>query len=175
MWYNRLRPSSIFYFNQLATEFELNFLANAQPRPTVTSLLGISQKDDEPLAQFVAGFAIEIQGMPDTHPLLVIQAFLIRLPVLLLLVIGRMPTYDCHDLKNHIEDLICQGHLGLYVRKSREPSPHPKGPVEKQIDVIVGGPASGGDSSSARKAYAWATVEKRARHERNPEITLRLG
>ncbi|RWW49131.1 hypothetical protein BHE74_00044736 [Ensete ventricosum] len=161
MWYSRLRPSSIFYFNQLATEFELNFLANAQPRPTITSLLGISQKDDEPLAQFVAGFTIEIQGMPNTHPLLVIQAFLIRLP--------------CHDLKNHIEDLICQGHLGLYVRKSREPSPHPKGPVEKQIDVIVGGPASGGDSSSARKAYALATVEKRARHERNPEITLRLG
>ncbi|RZS26306.1 hypothetical protein BHM03_00059635 [Ensete ventricosum] len=159
MWYNRLRPSSIFYFNQLATEFELNFLANAQPRPTVTSLLGISQKDDEPLAQFVARFAIEIQGMPDTHPLLLIQAFLIRLPVLLLLVI----------------DLICRGHLGLYVRKLREPSPHPKGPVEKQIDVIVGGLASGGDSSSARKAYALAIVEKRARHERNPEITLRLG
>ncbi|RWV77021.1 hypothetical protein GW17_00062210, partial [Ensete ventricosum] len=66
MWYSRLRPSSIFCFNQLVTEFELNFLANAPPRPTVASLLGISQKDDEPLAQFVVRFTIEIQGMPDT-------------------------------------------------------------------------------------------------------------
>ncbi|RZS12356.1 hypothetical protein BHM03_00043785 [Ensete ventricosum] len=54
-------------------------------------------------------------------------------------------------------------HLRRYVRDrsslpdSRPPrdlSPQPKGPIEKQIDIIFGWPASGGDSSSARKAYA---------------------
>ncbi|RRT61697.1 hypothetical protein B296_00039425 [Ensete ventricosum] len=61
---------------------------------------------------------------------------------------------EYYDLKNHIEDLIHQGHLDRYVRRLCEPSLHPKGLVEKQIDVIIGEPASRGDNSSARKAYA---------------------
>ncbi|RWW58517.1 hypothetical protein BHE74_00034598 [Ensete ventricosum] len=48
----------------------------------------------------------------------------------------------------------------------------PQGLVEKQIDVIVGGPTSRGDNSSVHKAYARAPVEKRPRRERNPEITF---
>ncbi|RWV76983.1 hypothetical protein GW17_00062255 [Ensete ventricosum] len=79
MWYNCLRPSSIFCFDQLAKEFELNVLTSARPRLATTSLLEMSQKDDELLAQFVVRFAIELQGMPDAHPSLVIQAFMIRL------------------------------------------------------------------------------------------------
>ncbi|RRT43486.1 hypothetical protein B296_00056384 [Ensete ventricosum] len=84
-------------------------------------------------------------------------------------------TDECYNLKNQIKDLIRRGHLSRYVRKSHEPSFHPKGPIEKQIDVFVSGPALGGDSSSARKEYARAVVEKRPRHECNPEITFRLG
>ncbi|RZS29258.1 hypothetical protein BHM03_00062967 [Ensete ventricosum] len=70
---------------------------------------------------------------------------------------------ECHDLKNQIEDLIRQGHLHRYARDqrplpegrpARDSSPHPKGPIEKQIDVIMGRPASGGDNTLARKAYA---------------------
>ncbi|RWW07288.1 hypothetical protein GW17_00029332 [Ensete ventricosum] len=93
---------------------------------------------------------------------------------------------ECHDLKNQIEDIIRQGHLHQYVRDQqappdesrrwgREPSPRPRGPIEKQIDVIIGGPASGGDSSSARKAYARSVVEKRPRSNTDPEITFRSG
>ncbi|RRT75077.1 hypothetical protein B296_00029238, partial [Ensete ventricosum] len=74
-------------------------------------------------------------------------------------------TEECHDLKNQIEDLIRQGHLRWYVQDQHMPpnenrhregrsSPRPKGPIKKQIDVIIGGPDLGGNSSSARKAYA---------------------
>ncbi|RZS06733.1 hypothetical protein BHM03_00037445 [Ensete ventricosum] len=52
-------------------------------------------------------------------------------------------TEECYNLKNQIEDLIHQGHLSHYVRKLCKSSLHPKGPMEKQIDVIVSGPTSG--------------------------------
>ncbi|RZR99005.1 hypothetical protein BHM03_00028472 [Ensete ventricosum] len=48
-------------------------------------------------------------------------------------------TKECYNLKNQIEDLIRQDHLDRYARKPREPSLCPKGPVERQIDIIVGG------------------------------------
>ncbi|RRT82778.1 hypothetical protein B296_00000094 [Ensete ventricosum] len=75
----------------------------------------------------------------------------------------RHDTEECYDLKNQIEDLILRGHLNRYIMKLREPSLCLKGPVERHIDVIVGGLAMGGVSSSARKAYACAKVQKRPR------------
>ncbi|RZS27718.1 hypothetical protein BHM03_00061240 [Ensete ventricosum] len=51
-------------------------------------------------------------------------------------------------------DMFANNPLSLMVGPTRDSSPRPQGPVEKQIDVIFGGPASGGNRSSARKAYA---------------------
>ncbi|XP_064992483.1 uncharacterized protein LOC135629216 [Musa acuminata AAA Group] len=82
-------------------------------------------------------------------------------------------TEDCHDLQNQIERLIQRGHLGCYLKEPREVTPHPRGLVERQIVVISGGPAAGGNSSVARKAYARSMVEKRLRPELKPKITFR--
>ncbi|RWW63911.1 hypothetical protein BHE74_00028885 [Ensete ventricosum] len=156
MWYDRLQPASIISFYQLARELEQNFLANARPKPTVASLLGIAQGREEPLAQFVNRFTTESRVIPDAHPSLVIQAFLMGIrqsklfwslvekPLTtirgkgLLAPPNRIKTrleerdkgiyyrfhreYDhdteeCRDLKNQIEDLIRQGHLGHYVQR----------------------------------------------------------
>ncbi|RZS23150.1 hypothetical protein BHM03_00056018 [Ensete ventricosum] len=79
IWYSRIKPSSISSFDQFTKEFELNFIASSCPRPTAASLLGVTQGSDEPLAQFVSRFSVEIRSMPDTHPTLAIQAFMIGL------------------------------------------------------------------------------------------------
>ncbi|RWW08597.1 hypothetical protein BHE74_00048036 [Ensete ventricosum] len=75
--------------------------------------------------------------------------------------------------ENHIEDLIRHGHHDRYVRKPLEPLLYPKGPIERQIDVIVGGPITRGDNSSVRKAYARAEVQKRPRAQCDSEITFK--
>ncbi|RZR84311.1 hypothetical protein BHM03_00011101, partial [Ensete ventricosum] len=97
-------------------------------------------------------------------------------------------TEECNDLRNQIEDLIRQGHLHRFIRDRRasraskewprrdmNPSPQPDRPIEKQIDVIIGGPTSEGDSSLARKSYAQSTIEKRPRRSQDPEITFGDG
>ncbi|RWW64392.1 hypothetical protein BHE74_00028377 [Ensete ventricosum] len=79
MWYSRIKPSSISSFDQFTKEFELNFIASSCLRPTTVYLLSHTQGNDEPLAQFVSRFSIEIRRMPDTHPTLAIVAFLMGL------------------------------------------------------------------------------------------------
>ncbi|RZR84033.1 hypothetical protein BHM03_00010779 [Ensete ventricosum] len=79
IWYSRLKPASIPSFDLLGKEFELNFLASARPKPTTASLLGMAQGSDEPLSQFVGRFTSQVQGIPDLHPSLAIQAFLTEL------------------------------------------------------------------------------------------------
>ncbi|RRT48474.1 hypothetical protein B296_00046342 [Ensete ventricosum] len=74
--YSRFKPAFIPSFDLLAKEFKLNFLASARPRPTTASLLGMAQGSDEPLSQFVGRFTSHVQGIPDLHPSLAIQAFM---------------------------------------------------------------------------------------------------
>ncbi|RWV77490.1 hypothetical protein GW17_00061667, partial [Ensete ventricosum] len=71
-WYNRLPPTSIHSFYHLAREFEANFLASVQLKPTIAYLLGMRQKEDEPLGPYLARFTKEIRVIPDAHPSLVI-------------------------------------------------------------------------------------------------------
>ncbi|RRT31110.1 hypothetical protein B296_00058266, partial [Ensete ventricosum] len=87
-----------------------------------------------------------------------------------------------YGLQYQIEDLIRRGHLRRYVREqpplpdgrpSRDLSPRPQGLVEKQIDIIFGGPASGGNSSSARKAYARSEAGRRPLHHEDLDVTFK--
>ncbi|RWV78476.1 hypothetical protein GW17_00060556, partial [Ensete ventricosum] len=223
MRYSRMKPSSISSFDQFVKEFELNFIASSCPRSTVASLLGLNQGNDKPLTQFVSRFSVEVRKMPDIHPTMAIQAFLIGLwsscqyVAAESLVVGKRedhkkPRCDkpqgqpfgtprrkdrpelpaprplsipLNSTRTEIEDLIRQEHLHRFVRdrraseerprQDRNPSPRPDRPIEKQIDVIVGRPTSGGNSSSARKAYAQNVVEKRPRRSQDPEITFGEG
>ncbi|RZR95115.1 hypothetical protein BHM03_00023924, partial [Ensete ventricosum] len=279
---------------RIRAQLHSKFLPEADGRrPTIASLLGLTQVNDEPLAQFVSRFSAEIRRMPDTHPTMAIQAFMMELrpsrffwllierppstvPEMLQrasqyvavesLVAGKQEdhkksrgdkpqgqpsgtpkrrdrselpaprplpiqlnstrtevflqirdkgllrtpnpirakiggrdkrryyrfhqdyghdTEEFNDLRNQIEDLIRQGHLHQFIRdrraseerprRDRNPSPRPDRPIEKQIDVIIDGPASEGDSSSVRKAYARSTIEKRPRSSQDPEITFGDG
>ncbi|RRT32006.1 hypothetical protein B296_00050683 [Ensete ventricosum] len=110
IWYSRLKPASISSFNLLAKEFELNFLASARPKLTAASLLGMAQESDEPLFQFMGRFTSQVQGIPDLHPSLAIQAFLmgLRLSRFFWSLIEQPPTTLPEMLQRAHQDMAAE-------------------------------------------------------------------
>ncbi|RWW38335.1 hypothetical protein BHE74_00056437 [Ensete ventricosum] len=66
-WYGRLSLAFIHSLDQLAKEFEANFVASARSKPIIASLLVMRQKEDEPLGPYLIYFTKEIRAIPDTH------------------------------------------------------------------------------------------------------------
>ncbi|RWW82210.1 hypothetical protein BHE74_00009338 [Ensete ventricosum] len=216
-WYGQLSLASIHSFDQLAREFEANFLARARPKPTVLQRANqyvvaealVVEKHEDQKRSWAKSSRGPLPRLPRKRTKRTKQA-VPRLPNIphqlypdrdlppdpregLLKAPNSMRTQaeecehrryyrfhrdyghdteECFNLKNQIEDLIHRGHLDRFVRRPREPSLHPKGPVERQIDVIVGGPATSGDNSSTRRAYACTEVQKRPRARCDPKITF---
>lgn len=48
-------------------------------------------------------------------------------------------TKECRNLKDQIKELIYWGHLGRFLHKPQDFSPHPQGPVKRQINIIIDG------------------------------------
>ncbi|RRT84936.1 hypothetical protein B296_00011291 [Ensete ventricosum] len=70
----------INFLLRLAREgIRTQFHGESHPRLTTVSLLSLTQGSDETLAQFIRRFTAEVRGMPDAHPSLAIQAFLMGL------------------------------------------------------------------------------------------------
>ncbi|XP_064937625.1 uncharacterized protein LOC135590786 [Musa acuminata AAA Group] len=249
-WYSGLKTGTIASFDQLVRDFELNFLAYARPNLSVALLLGLNQREDEPLSHFIllvpcgatphrstrdastsepvhcsgglddreAGGHKQVRLEPtrrespatprrrlDRHDPPTLRSLLPSLGTSrtevflqirekgLLMTLNPMKssralanqtrycrfhrqtghdTKECRELKWQIEGLIHRGHLGRYLRQSKELSPRPEGPVERQINVITGGPASGGNNMSGRKAYTHSTEVDAPRHGPELEVTF---
>ncbi|RZS24808.1 hypothetical protein BHM03_00057923 [Ensete ventricosum] len=121
MWYSRIKLSSISSFDQFTKEFKLNFIASSCPRSTAASLLGLTQGNDEPLTQFVSRFSAEIQRIPDTHPTLAIQAFLIGLrPSWLFWSLIERPPSTVPEMLQWVSQYVVAGSLVVGKREDHK-------------------------------------------------------
>ncbi|RRT84625.1 hypothetical protein B296_00004692 [Ensete ventricosum] len=140
-WYYRLKPVSISSFDLLAKEFELKFLASARLKPIAASLLGLAQGNDESLAQFIRRFTSQVRGVPDVHPSLTIQAFLMglkpsrffwslikRLPIMVPEMLQRAHQYIV------VETLVASKRDESKRLRAEQPRGHPSGPPKRRKD-----------------------------------------
>ncbi|RRT66608.1 hypothetical protein B296_00009514 [Ensete ventricosum] len=120
-----LPPSSIHSFNQLAREFEGNFLSSARPKSTVTSLLGMRQKEEEHLGQYLAHFTDGVRAIPDAHPSLIIQAFMIGIrPSYLFWSLVERPPITVPEILQRANQYIT---VETMVAEKHEDHKHPQG------------------------------------------------
>ncbi|RWW19734.1 hypothetical protein GW17_00016184 [Ensete ventricosum] len=117
MW----RPSELKWY---CMTHKQNFLSNAQPKPTTASLLGIAQGREEPFAQFINRFVTETRAIPDAHPSLVIQAFMmgIRLSKLLWSLVKK-PSTTVPEMMQRTNHFIAAKTL---IHRKREEQKHPR-------------------------------------------------
>ncbi|GJW23540.1 gag protein [Tanacetum coccineum] len=75
-WYDNLTPGSIDGFHQLRDKFRANFLQQRRFQKTQAEILGIQQRPDESLKEYVARFSKETLHMADRSDIMVSEAFI---------------------------------------------------------------------------------------------------
>ncbi|XP_065049834.1 uncharacterized protein LOC135679779 [Musa acuminata AAA Group] len=82
-------------------------------------------------------------------------------------------TEECRELSRQIYELRREGRLDPSGDQTGNiPPTCPDGPAERLISVITGGPASGGDSMSGRKAYARSAWDEGPHRTPDPQVTF---
>ncbi|RWW41241.1 hypothetical protein BHE74_00053290 [Ensete ventricosum] len=125
-------------------EFESNFLSSARPKPTAASLLGIRQKEEEHLGQYLARFTDEVRAIPDTHPSLVIQAFMIEIrPSRLFWSLVERPPVTVPEMLQRDNQYVT---VETLVAEKREDQKCPRGlkPRTETVDITVASTATMG-------------------------------
>ncbi|PWA41064.1 reverse transcriptase domain-containing protein [Artemisia annua] len=75
-WYDNFAPGSIDGFHQLRDKFRANFLQQRRFQKTQAEILGIRQRPDESLKDYVARFSKETLHMADRSDVMVSGAFI---------------------------------------------------------------------------------------------------
>lgn len=75
-WYDNLSPESIDGFHQLREKFRANFMQQRRFQKTQAEILGIRQKSEESLKEYLARFGKETLHMTDRSDAMMIGAFI---------------------------------------------------------------------------------------------------
>nr|GFC83766.1 reverse transcriptase domain-containing protein [Tanacetum cinerariifolium] len=75
-WYDNLTPRSTDGFHQLRDRFQANFLQQRRFQKTQVKIIGIRQRPDESLKDYVARFSKDTLHMADRSDVMVLRAFI---------------------------------------------------------------------------------------------------
>ncbi|GKA47446.1 gag protein [Tanacetum coccineum] len=106
-WYDNLSPESIDNFHQLWEKFRANFMQQRRFQKTQAEILGIRQKSEESLKDYLARFGKETLHMTDISDVMMIGAFIsgLRPGRPFKDLIARPPT-SLEDLYIHVNGCI---------------------------------------------------------------------
>ncbi|XP_022860313.1 uncharacterized protein LOC111380886 [Olea europaea var. sylvestris] len=180
-WFSTLEPNSITSFSDLADKFSAFFASSKRIRKTAASLMQIPDLHITAAVSALT-YAIKCEAFKMSLSKTLsksVTELLTRAEKYINMEETMAPkrevtssgrdhchtTEDCLALKREIESLIRRGFLSSYINNGkclRNNQNGGKGPEDREnkqptactINIIVGGIASGGDSSSGRKQYA---------------------
>ncbi|GKB58040.1 gag protein, partial [Tanacetum coccineum] len=106
-WYDNLVPGSIDGFHQLRTKFRANFLQQRRFQKTQVETLGIRQRSEESLKDYLARFGKETLHMTDRSDGLMTGSFICGLrPGRLFKDLIARPPLLLEDLYNQANNFI---------------------------------------------------------------------
>ncbi|PWA82765.1 gag protein [Artemisia annua] len=106
-WYDNLAPESIDGFHQLRDKFRANFLQQRRFQKTQAEILGIHQRPEESLKDYLARFGKETLHMTDRSDGMITGAFISGLrPGRLFKDLIARPPMTLEDMYIHVNSFI---------------------------------------------------------------------